>query len=152
MSDGDPIDLVELSFEPFPIGAVCNVRVLGAIGLVDQGECDWKVLCIRLDEPQASQPAPVASDATADSLLEQHTAKLNHHTLHTVDDVPPEIIQRVIEWYRDYKTIEGKPSNSYVPNTEEPARGFVFSKDQTARILAHAHQDWCGRQREPIQQ
>lgn len=47
LGDGDPIDLVELSDTPLPVGQVLKVKVLGIVGLIDQGETDWKVLTIQ---------------------------------------------------------------------------------------------------------
>ncbi len=40
------MDAVEISGIGYEIGAVIPSVVLGVIGLIDQGELDWKVLCI----------------------------------------------------------------------------------------------------------
>jgi inorganic pyrophosphatase len=47
--DGDPLDVVELSGHPMPVGTVTSVRVLGILALIDQGETDYKVIAIRSD-------------------------------------------------------------------------------------------------------
>jgi inorganic pyrophosphatase len=36
--DGDPIDVIEVGFEPIPMGAVRPVKVLGSYELLDQGK------------------------------------------------------------------------------------------------------------------
>eukprot|EP00757_Euglenozoa_sp_SAG-D1_P013476 gene13476-3937_t len=48
--DGDPLDLVELGSAPIQMGAIEEVVVLGSIGLVDQGEADWKILTLNRAE------------------------------------------------------------------------------------------------------
>ena len=52
--DGDPVDVVELGDEPLAVGEVLRVRVLGAIGLIDQGEADWKIVALRVGQDPSS--------------------------------------------------------------------------------------------------
>ncbi len=47
--DGDPVDVVELGPRA-RMGEVYAVRVLGVLGMVDDGEMDWKVVAIRQSE------------------------------------------------------------------------------------------------------
>ena len=51
--DGDPIDLVDLGKQAKPILGVSDYVVLGCIGLIDQGEIDWKVLGLEVNEAKA---------------------------------------------------------------------------------------------------
>ena len=54
--DNDPIDVLELGNKPISISSIINtevesgevveVRVLGALCLIDQGELDWKLLTL----------------------------------------------------------------------------------------------------------
>ena len=44
--DNDPLDVVEIGNSKFGTGAVVQVRVLGALCLIDQGELDWKILVV----------------------------------------------------------------------------------------------------------
>lgn len=53
--DNDPLDVVELSEDVLPLGAVVPVRVVGALGLIDEGELDWKLIAISNDHPAASK-------------------------------------------------------------------------------------------------
>ena len=36
-------------------GSVSKVKILGCLGMIDDGETDWKVICINADDPLASQ-------------------------------------------------------------------------------------------------
>mmetsp|Transcript_9288 Transcript_9288/g.29686 ORF Transcript_9288/g.29686 Transcript_9288/m.29686 type:complete len:277 (-) Transcript_9288:135-965(-) len=86
--DNDPIDVLQLNETPCPAGAVQRVRVLGALALVDGGETDWKLLVVDPDDPAA----PSWSEVT---------------------DIPEERLGEVRDWYRMYKTAEGKGENEY---------------------------------------
>lgn len=84
LGDGDPVDVVFLTPESVPVGDIRKVRVVGCFGLLDQGETDWKVLCVPVDSPAKN-----------------------------IDDVPPEVQIGVYEWFKMYKTSDGKPENQF---------------------------------------
>ena len=86
--DNDPIDVLQLNEGSCERGAVQRVRVLGGLALVDDDETDWKLLVIDVD----------AADAP---------------NWHDVADIPKERVDEVREWYRVYKTAEGKGYNKY---------------------------------------
>merc|ERR1712070_667529 len=44
--DNDPLDVMELGSRPFKVGEMRQVKVLGDILLIDQGELDHKILVI----------------------------------------------------------------------------------------------------------
>lgn len=48
--DNDPIDIVEISNKKFACGSITPIKVLGAVCLLDQGELDWKIICINSEE------------------------------------------------------------------------------------------------------
>jgi inorganic pyrophosphatase len=48
--DNDPVDVVELGGQ-LEFGAVAVVKVLGALGLIDDGEIDWKLFTIADTDP-----------------------------------------------------------------------------------------------------
>jgi inorganic pyrophosphatase len=91
VGDNDPIDVVELSPSPLPRGAVVGMKVLGLMALIDEEETDWKVLGIATDNPLAA----LMHDETD---LEKHL---------------PGSVHAVREWFRMYKTADGKPENSF---------------------------------------
>lgn len=85
--DNDPVDVLQLNAKPCHPGAVQRVRVLGALALVDHKETDWKLLVVDVDDADTAW--------------------------RTLDDVPDDRIHQVREWFRLYKTAEGKPENEY---------------------------------------
>lgn len=50
--DDDPIDIVDLSSKDRQILDIVRVKVLGAFCLIDEGELDWKVLVMDVEEAQ----------------------------------------------------------------------------------------------------
>lgn len=87
--DNDPLDALELSPEPLALGDVRPVRVLGALGLIDEGECDWKLITLCERRAQASG-------------------------MRTLADVSPHLLDDIRHWYRHYKTSEGKAENGFL--------------------------------------
>ncbi|GMQ04215.1 hypothetical protein CsSME_00049707 [Camellia sinensis var. sinensis] len=54
LGDNDPVDLVEISQTCGKIGQIMKVRPLAALAMLDEGELDWKIVAISLDDPRAS--------------------------------------------------------------------------------------------------
>ncbi|MFB3887873.1 MAG: inorganic diphosphatase [Candidatus Bathyarchaeia archaeon] len=48
--DGDPMDIMVLSFEPLQVGAVVKVRVIGALIIEDEAGLDAKVLSVLVND------------------------------------------------------------------------------------------------------
>ncbi|KAL6067113.1 Inorganic pyrophosphatase [Balamuthia mandrillaris] len=112
--DNDPLDVVELGSAPANRGQVLQVKVLGALPLVDQGELDWKVLVINQNDPKAS-------------------------LLNDLDDIKKELpgaLEEIMEWYRVYKTSEGKQENQYA------GQGRPLSSQQAWKVIHEGHQAW----------
>ena len=53
--DKDPIDVCEIGSKIHPTGAVIQVKVLGVYALIDDGETDWKLICIDVTDPLAEK-------------------------------------------------------------------------------------------------
>lgn len=89
--DGDPIDAVEIGSQALASGAVAKVRPLGVLAMIDEGELDWKLIVINVDDPLAA-------------------------SLHDVSDVEAQcdgVLTGIREWFRWYKTPDDKPINSF---------------------------------------
>jgi inorganic pyrophosphatase len=48
--DGDPLDIMALSFEPLEVGAIARVRVIGALIIEDEKGIDPKILSVLLND------------------------------------------------------------------------------------------------------
>uniref|UniRef100_A0A7S2QZZ6 inorganic diphosphatase n=1 Tax=Eucampia antarctica TaxID=49252 RepID=A0A7S2QZZ6_9STRA len=88
IGDNDPIDLVEIGSAVLGMGSVKEVKVLGALAMIDDGELDWKVIVLATDDPLADQ-------------------------YNDIDDVPDVVKSGIREWFRWYKTPDNKALNRF---------------------------------------
>lgn len=114
VGDGDPIDVVEVGSAVLQTGDVRTVKALGVLCMIDDGEADWKVLAIDAADPLASKI----------------------HDVGDLEKLLPGKIGEVREWFRSYKTHEGKPLNSF--GLEEKAMDRAY----TLKVVQQAHDDW----------
>ncbi|KAI8027757.1 hypothetical protein LOK49_LG02G00703 [Camellia lanceoleosa] len=85
LGDNDPVDVVEIGQTRGKIGHIMKVKPLAALAMLDEGELDWKIVAISLDDPRASLvndiddvekyfPSEIGSETTR-SLLENPQKK-----------------------------------------------------------------------------
>lgn len=91
MGDNDPLDLVEIGSSSLSMGSVTPVKVIGVLAMLDDGELDWKLIVLNTSDPLADQVNNVAD-------VETHF---------------PGTISGIREWFRWYKTPDGKPINAF---------------------------------------
>lgn len=89
--DADPLDVCEIGSALATRGEVKEVKVLGCLAMIDEGETDWKIVCIDVH------------DAKAEFV----------HDIGDVEKYFPGVLDRTREWFRNYKTIDGKPQNMF---------------------------------------
>lgn len=114
--DNDPIDVLEIGYKVQPRGAVVQVKILGTVALIDEGETDWKVIAIDINDPLAD--------------------KLNDVT--DVDKFYPGLLRATIEWFKIYKIPDGKPENQFAFNGEAKNAEFAIN------VVAETHKFWEG--------
>ena len=81
--DGDPIDVCEIGSKIHKRGAVIKVKVLGTFAMIDEGETDWKIMAIDVEDEMAS--------------------KLND--IEDVETHLPGLLAATVEWFKIYKVI-----------------------------------------------
>lgn len=112
--DNDPLDVVEVGSKALDVGTVAQVKVIGVLAMIDDGELDWKVIAVRTDDALAS----------------------------SINDIPdleaqcPGIVPGIREWLRWYKTPDDKPLNNF--GFQEVALG----KDKALEVIAETHEAW----------
>ncbi|ESQ31433.1 hypothetical protein EUTSA_v10004681mg [Eutrema salsugineum] len=113
--DNDPVDVVEIGESQRKIGEVLKVKPLAALAMIDEGELDWKIVAISLDDPKA-------------------------HLVNDVDDVEkhfPGTLTAIRDWFRDYKIPDGKPANRFGLGNK-PA-----NKDYALKIIHETNESWA---------
>jgi len=91
MGDNDPVDVVEVGSTQLEMGGVYKVKPIGCLAMIDDGELDWKVITISVDDPKAA-------------------------AINDVEDLEREMpgeIEKILVWFRDYKIPDGKPANAF---------------------------------------
>ncbi|XP_058069554.1 soluble inorganic pyrophosphatase 6, chloroplastic [Magnolia sinica] len=113
--DNDPVDVVEIGESQGKIGQILKVKPLAALAMIDEGELDWKIVAISLDDPRAS----LVNDA-AD--VEKHF---------------PGTLTAIRDWFRDYKIPDGKPANKFGLGNK------AASKDYALKVIAETNEAWA---------
>jgi len=112
--DNDPIDVCEIGSRVAKRGDVIQVKILGTLALIDEGETDWKLLAIDVNDPVADQ-------------------------LEDVQDIEkffPGLLRASVEWFQFYKVPDGKPENQFAFNSE--AKNAAFAKN----VVSETHTFW----------
>jgi inorganic pyrophosphatase len=81
--DGDPLDVVILVSYPVPPGTMVQVRPIGAMKMVDNGEQDDKILCVPVKDPRFA-------------------------TYKDLGDVQKHLLDEIVHFFEVYKHLEGK--------------------------------------------
>jgi len=114
--DNDPVDVVDLSSHVSKIGDVKVVKILGTYAMIDEGETDWKVVVIDVNDPNAN--------------------KLNDFD--DIEKVLPGKLKEVFEFLRDYKIPDGKPPNNFA------FEGALKDKKFAVEIIEECNKEWDG--------
>eukprot|EP00933_Yihiella_yeosuensis_P079197 TRINITY_DN914_c4_g2_i1.p1 TRINITY_DN914_c4_g2~~TRINITY_DN914_c4_g2_i1.p1 ORF type:complete len:261 (-),score=56.28 TRINITY_DN914_c4_g2_i1:282-1064(-) len=112
--DNDPVDVVEIGSDSIAQGTVEPVKVLGVLAMIDDGELDWKIIGIRSGDKLA--------------------AELND--ISDVEAKMPGVISGIREWFRWYKTPDGKPLNAF--GYDEKALDKSFAHE----VIEETHHAW----------
>jgi len=112
--DNDPLDVCEIGEQVGYVGQVKQVKVLGIMALIDEGETDWKVIVVDVQDPLASR-------------------------LNDIEDVErhlPGLVRATNEWFRIYKIPDGKPENQFAFS------GEAKNKKYATGIIHECHESW----------
>jgi len=109
--DNDPVDVVEIGSTQLQMGGVYKVKPLGVYAMIDDGELDWKVITINVDDPKAA-------------------------LVNNVEDIEKEFpgeLEKILIWFRDYKMPDGKPQNKFGYNNK------CLDKDFALKVIEETH-------------
>eukprot|EP01029_Cantina_marsupialis_P026596 TRINITY_DN7194_c0_g2_i1.p1 TRINITY_DN7194_c0_g2~~TRINITY_DN7194_c0_g2_i1.p1 ORF type:complete len:164 (+),score=39.20 TRINITY_DN7194_c0_g2_i1:63-494(+) len=112
--DNDPLDALEIGTVKLPTGSISSVKVIGALPMIDCGECDWKVIVINLSDPMADE-----IDCISD-----------------LEKFQPYTISGIREWFRYCKVPDGKGLMQFAND------GIPLDCDDTLEVIQRNHSDW----------
>ena len=116
--DNDPLDVVDIGAQVATVGEVYQVRVLGALGMVDDGEMDWKIVVVRKgdDLDGTVDGTERAAGCVVPCVMMADVMRCDVCLFPDLDEAPKSVLDRVEElriWFRDYKIPDGKPANKF---------------------------------------
>eukprot|EP00049_Salpingoeca_infusionum_P017127 m.351823 g.351823 ORF g.351823 m.351823 type:complete len:299 (-) comp16370_c0_seq1:264-1160(-) len=114
LGDNDPLDVCELGSRVAELGDVIQVKLLGVLAMIDDGETDWKLLAIDVRDPLAAE-------------------------LNDVGDIETQMrgyLGATVEWFKVYKIPDGKPENKFAFGGEAKNREFALN------IVRETHAQW----------
>jgi len=114
LGDNDPVDVVEIGSRAHEQGEVSKVKVLGVLAMIDSGELDWKVIAISADDALAAELSDIAD----------------------VEAKMPGVISGIREWFRWYKTPDGKGLNGFGFNEE------ALGREKALEVIQETHEAW----------
>lgn len=112
--DNDPIDVCDIGSKVCSRGEVIQVKPLGVLALIDEGEMDWKIIAINIEDPEAGK-------------------------FNDIDDVKkykPGYLEATVEWLKTYKVPDGKPENQFGFNEQFKDQAFALE------IIKETHEYW----------
>lgn len=112
--DNDPLDVLEIGYKVAKRGDILKVKVLGTVALIDEGETDWKILVINVEDPIAPEVNDIKD-------IEKHF---------------PGLLKATVEWLKIYKIPDGKPENKFAFNGEPKDSEFAL------KIVSDTHEYW----------
>uniref|UniRef100_K7F800 inorganic diphosphatase n=1 Tax=Pelodiscus sinensis TaxID=13735 RepID=K7F800_PELSI len=112
--DNDPVDVCEIGSKICSRGEVIKVKVLGTLALIDEGETDWKLIAINIEDSEAA----------------------NYNNIDDVRKMKPGYLEATVDWFRKYKVPDGKPENQFAFN------GEFKDKDFAIKVIKTTHEHW----------
>uniref|UniRef100_A0A6N2LV61 inorganic diphosphatase n=1 Tax=Salix viminalis TaxID=40686 RepID=A0A6N2LV61_SALVM len=113
--DNDPVDVVEIGERRGKVGEILKIKPLAALAMIDEGELDWKIVAISLDDPRAS----LVNDIDG---VEKHF---------------PGTLTAIRDWFRDYKIPDGKPANKFGLGNK------AANKDYALKVIMETNESWA---------
>lgn len=81
--DDDPLDAIVLMQEPIQPMSLLEVRPIGLLPMVDEGENDENILCVHVEDPQ-------------------------YESITHVNELPEHRLNEIKQFFKEYKNLEGK--------------------------------------------
>ena len=99
--DGDPLDVLVLVDTPSFPGCVMEVRPIGALEMIDQGQGDEKILCVGAGNPR-------------------------YNDVSNYQEIYPHILKEITHFFATYKDLEGKRVEVHGWKDADAARELVL--------------------------
>ncbi len=82
-ADGDPLDVLVMSHEPFVPGCLVKVRPIGVMEMTDDGDSDAKILAVPIKDPR-------------------------YNMIQDIADLDPHTLEEIKHFFKVYKDLQNK--------------------------------------------
>jgi inorganic pyrophosphatase len=110
VQDGDPLDVLTLVHQASYLGVMISVRPVGVLNMVDQRECDQKILAVPNGDPRYDE-------------------------VHSLDQIFPHVRREIEHFFTIYKELEGKATR--MEGWGGPGEARTAIQDSRENYLAH---------------
>ncbi len=98
--DDDPLDVIVLMQEPVQVMSLLEVRPIGLLPMVDEGENDENIICVHIEDPQ-------------------------YESFTDVSEFPEHRLNEIKQFFKEYKNLEGKKVEMGEISGPEDAREYI---------------------------
>ncbi|RME78699.1 inorganic diphosphatase [Candidatus Woesearchaeota archaeon] len=107
--DGDPLDVVVITYEPTFPGTLCSVKVIGVLRMIDDGERDDKIIAVHANDPRCAE-------------------------WDDIEHIPQHLLKEIKEFFATYKRLQGKEVQVFdVFGAEEAKKDVKRSQEMYAQ-------------------
>lgn len=124
--DNDPLDVCEIGEHVGHVGQVKQVKVLGTMALLDEGETDWKVIVIDVNDPLAGKLNGKLGEAPWADHVQKRGFHFGSLDIEDVEKHLPGLLRATNEWFRIYKIPDGKPENVFAFSGEAKNKKYAM--------------------------
>ena len=114
LGDNDPVDVVEVGSRIAATGEVYPVKLIGILGMIDEGEMDWKAIAIDVNDPDAAAISTIAD----------------------LEAAQPGKVADIVRWFETYKMPDGKPRNAFAFDSQAKDADFAMG------VIRDTHAMW----------
>merc|ERR1711916_362009 len=112
--DNDPLDVCEVGKADGKTGQIKQVKILGTWAMIDDGETDWKILVIDVNDPKAA----------------------DIHDADSLEAAYPGTLKSTFEFLRDYKIPAGGGPNSFAFDNALKDAAYA------TQVIEETHDHW----------
>ncbi|MDP8972419.1 MAG: inorganic diphosphatase, partial [Actinomycetota bacterium] len=95
-----PLDVIVLMQEPVQVMSLLEVRPIGLLPMVDEGENDENIICVHIEDPQ-------------------------YESFTDVSEFPEHRLNEIKQFFKEYKNLEGKKVEMGEISGPEDAREYI---------------------------
>lgn len=115
------MDVCEIGTTLHATGSIIPVKIVGVLGLIDEGETDWKLIGIDIRDK-------LAAKVKFRRIKFEYQQIFHFLQINDIDDIEehlPGLLEATRRWFKYYKVPTGKPPNKFALNEQYANRQYA---------------------------